>query len=117
MNQEGVKISYVIFRRDRSSNIQARLRVGGGIAIYIREDLDGKRMPDLESHRIEQLYLNFTPKLNNIDAPPHSYLICIVPRKPLIFFEYIIQLVERIFAEVKETNFIRDFNIDIYYDE
>ena len=49
--------------------------------------------------------------------PHHSYLICIVPRKPLIFFEYITQLVERIFAEVKETNFIRDFNIDIYYDE
>ena len=74
-------------------------------------------MPDLESHRIEQLYLNFTPNLNNIDAPPHSYLICIVPRKPLIFFEYITQLVERISAEAKETNFIRDFNIDIYYDE
>ena len=35
MNQEGVKISYVIFRKDRSSNIQARLRVGGGIAIIL----------------------------------------------------------------------------------
>ena len=48
---------YNLFRKDRSSNIQARLRVGGGIAIYIREDLNGKRRRDLESHEIEQLCL------------------------------------------------------------
>lgn len=55
MNQDGVITSYVIFRKDRSSNIQARLCIGGGIAIYIREDLNGKRRRDLESHDIEQL--------------------------------------------------------------
>ena len=60
MNQEGVIISQVIFRKDRSSNFQARLCVGGGIAIYIREDLNGKRRRDLGSHRTEQLCLNFT---------------------------------------------------------
>lgn len=39
---------YNLFCKDRSSNIQARPRVGGEISIYIHEDLNGKRRRDLE---------------------------------------------------------------------
>ena len=48
---------YNLFRQDRSSNIQARPRVGGGIAIYSREDLNGIRRRDLELHEMEQICL------------------------------------------------------------
>ena len=78
--------------------------------IYIREDLNGKRRRDLESHEIEQLCLEL--KQHRCAPLLLSCLYC-PPKTNAAFFEYLTQIVERISAEAKETHFVGDFNIDL----
>ena len=49
---------------------KTRLCVGGGIAIYTREDLNGKRRRDLGSHRTENNCALTLPQLKQHRCAP-----------------------------------------------
>ncbi|XP_067030724.1 uncharacterized protein [Acropora muricata] len=103
-----------LFRRDREANNQSRSCVGGGIVIYARDSLMGKRRYDLESNEMEQMC---------IEVKQHRYASFFVsslyrpPNTNAAFFKHLTQLVELISAEAKEIHFIGDFNIDLLHND
>ena len=109
-DKELAVVGYNLFRRDREANNQSRSCVGGGIVIYARDSLMGKRRYDLESNEMEQMC---------IEVKQHRYASFFVsslyrpPNTNAAFFKHLTQLVELISAEAKEIHFVGDFNIDL----
>lgn len=95
-DKELAVVGYNLFRRDREANNQSRSCVGGGIVIYARDSLMGKRRYDLESNEMEQMC---------IEVKQHRYASFFVsslyrpPNTNAAFFKHLTQLVELISAE------------------
>ena len=94
---------YKMFRKDRVTH-------GGGLVIYVKEDIPCIRRLDLDCNDIETLWIEFQPS--------HSkhFLICSSYRPPSSdnnWFTPFSRSLEQMFLEGKECIVVGDFNIDL----
>lgn len=91
-----------IYRRDRSTR-------GGGILVYVSEDVKCVRRQDLEGNWIEALWLEVKLKKKKL-------LVCNIYRPPdakIEWMEHLQEMVEIGIQEKKPTIIMGDFNCDM----
>ena len=95
--------NYVLFRKDRLTH-------GGGVAIYVKDNLTCVRRDDLEVEGVESVWLEVQ------QANSSSFLICSCYRPPSSnseWFNVFANSLEQSFLEQKECMIIGDFNLNL----
>lgn len=87
---------YHIFRRDRS------LRQGGGVLLYIRDDIQCKRLTQVDSDAFEVLWVALRPKI--LPRPLCSVIVCVVYCPPWFSSENKKLLAKYIVGSVDKLN-------------
>ena len=94
---------YTLFRKDRSSH-------GGGIVVYVKDNISCIRRQDLECDSLESIWLECQQSNSS------SFLICSCYRPPSAKHEWLdifsVSL-EKSFLEQKECIIVGDFNINL----
>ena len=95
--------SYKLFRKDRNT-------LGGGLAIYIKDDISCVQRVDLEHPEVESIWLE-------IQQPnSKNFLLCYSYRPPSSNSEWLTHFshsLEKAFLETKECLVLGDFNFDL----
>ena len=103
-NEEIQLENYQLFRKDRKSN-------GGGLVVYVKENLRCSQRDDLHVDGIEAMWLEVKHEsqkaflLGYTYRPPSSHL------RWTTDFE---QILEQVFTENKEVILLGDFNLNLY---
>ena len=98
---------YTIVRRDRN-------RHGGGVAMYIRNNLTFIRRNDLEADDVECLWVELKCKLRQ---PVLISSIYRPPSSSVDFLDKINYIIDRASCECKEMIVLGDFNFDVSQDD
>ena len=101
---------YRFERKDRRKCNPVSLNKGGGILIYISNNLNYSRRNDLESHEIESVWLEIELK----NSKP--FLICSFyrpPSSPIEWYEKFSMQIEKSLSLTDEINLMGDINVDL----
>jgi exonuclease III len=100
---------FTLFRKDRCE------RSGGGVAIYIKNDINFVDRSINEKGMLEAIFIEIVTNSNN----PNILLSCIYrpPNAKPEIFDNIIDYIECLFSEGKEIVLLGDLNINYKFDE
>ncbi|MCG8113419.1 MAG: reverse transcriptase domain-containing protein [Candidatus Thiodiazotropha taylori] len=87
-----------------------RIEGGGGIIVYIKENIIYKRRNDLESNDLESVWIEVCPTNGK------SFLVCYIYRHPsstVMWNEHFENCLDLVLAEEKEFFMLGDFNRDL----
>lgn len=115
VDNETISINgYMLERKDRGESNQSIVQKGGGIVIYVNNNLQYDRRNDIETHDIESIWIEI--KLKN----SKPFLVCSVYRPPSstsVWFDSFSKEIEKAFSFSDEVYIMGDINIDFKNNE
>ena len=96
------------FRRDRKQNS------GGGLLVYVKNEVSCKRRPDLESEQLECIWLEVKPMKSKSFLVGHVYR---PPNSGIVWNELFEDSIENVLREEKEMYILGDINRDLLNDQ
>ena len=95
--------NYQLFRKDRKAN-------GGGLLIYVKENLRCSQRDDLHVDGIEAMWLEVKHEFQKAFLLGYTYRPPSSPQRWMTDFE---QILEQVFTENKEVILLGDFNLNL----